>query len=80
MIGAIKRLLLRLALGKRTYAYMCRTLSQDPRLPRCYLADIIVRQDGREVRIEADWLKPLCKLVKPDLTPRVPQPGEEGYR
>jgi hypothetical protein len=61
MIDAIKRFLLRLALGKRTYAYMCRTLSQDPRLPRCRLADIIVRQDGREVRIEADWLKTLCE-------------------
>jgi hypothetical protein len=80
MINAIKRFLLCLALGKRTYAYMCKTLSQDPRLPRCRLADIIVRQDGREVRIEADWLKTVCKLVSPDLTPPVPQPGEGDYK
>lgn len=76
----IKRLLLRLALGKRTYDYMCRTLSQDPRLPKARWADIVVRKDGREVRVEADWLKTLCKLVKADLTPPVPQPDDEVRR
>lgn len=72
----LKSLLLRLALGSRTYRYMCKTLSQDPRLPSCREADIIVRKDGREVRVEADWLKELCRIVSADLTPPVPQPDE----
>lgn len=75
-----KRLLLRLALGQRTYQYMCRTLSQDPRLRHARLADIVVRKDGREVRIEADWLKNLCKLVETDLTQPVPQSDDEVLR
>ena len=75
----IKRLLLRLALGKRTYGYMCKTLSQDPRLRSAKLADIIVRKDGREERIEADWLKNLARIVAIDLTPPVPQPAGPEY-
>ncbi len=69
-----RKWLLRLALGSRTYRYMCRTLSQDPRLPTCKLADIVVRKDGGEVRVEADWLKTLVKIVADDLTAPVPQP------
>jgi hypothetical protein len=65
--GKIRRFLLRLALGRRTYAYLCRSLAQDPRLPRAYMADIIVRKDGRERRIEADWLKKLARICGPDL-------------
>jgi hypothetical protein len=75
----IKRLLLQLALGKRTYDYMCKTLSQDPRLRSCKLADIIVRKDGREVRVEADWLKNLARIVAVDLTPPVLQPDGPEY-
>lgn len=75
-INFLRSLLLRLALGNRTYAYMCGTLSQDPRLRSCKLADIVVRKDGREVRVEADWLKDLCRIVSADLTPPVPQPDE----
>jgi hypothetical protein len=70
----LKRLLLRLALGRRTYAYMCRSLSQIPGLRRCRSADIVVRKDGTERRVEADWLKKLCQLVETDLTPPVVQP------
>jgi hypothetical protein len=80
MKNYFKRLLLRLALGGRTYDYMCRTLSQDPRLPRCRLADIVVRKDGKEIRIEADWLKKLCKIIETDLTPPCPQPDDELCR
>lgn len=69
----MKRFLLKYILGKSTYEYMCRTLSQDPRLRSAKLADIIVRKDGRETRIEADWLKDLAKLVEKDLTTPVPQ-------
>lgn len=76
----LKRLLLRWALGKRKYEYMCRTLSQDPRLRSARLADIVVRKDGREVRIEADWLRDLCRLVEADLTPSVPQPDDDLSR
>jgi hypothetical protein len=64
----LQRWLLRLALGDRTYRYMCKTLSQDPRLKNCKLADIVVRKDGCEVRIEADWLKTLRKIAEVDLT------------
>jgi hypothetical protein len=71
----MKRFLLKYILGKRTYEYMCRTLSQDPRLRQARLADIVVRKDGREVRIEADWLRNLCVLVEKDLTIPVKQPG-----
>lgn len=75
-IDFIKRMLLRLVFGNRTYSYMCRSLSQDSRLRSARLTDIIVRKDGREVRIEADWLKNLCKIVEKDLTSPVPQPGD----
>lgn len=75
----LKRLLLRLALGGRTYRYMCMSLSQDTRLRSCRLADIVVRKDGREVRVEADWLKKLCVLVAHDLTSPVAQPGERPW-
>lgn len=57
--------LIRLALGKRTYEYMRRSLERDPRLRGCKLADIVVRQDGRERRIEADWLRNLAKITLP---------------
>ena len=62
---AVRRLLLWLALGPRTYDYMWRVLATDPRLRTCKLADIVVRKDGREKRIEADWLKKIAKIVLP---------------
>lgn len=60
--------------GRRTTDYMIRSLSQDPRLPRAKMADIVVRKDGHEVRIEADWLKTLSSRLP--LVRRVAQPGE----
>lgn len=59
----LRRFLLWLAVGPRTYDYMARVLRSDPRLRVCKLADIVVRQDGRERRIEADWLKSLATIV-----------------
>ena len=76
-LNFLRSLLLRLALGNRTYHYMCKTLSQDPRLRSCREADIVVRKDGREVRIEADWLRNLCRIVAANLTPPVPQLDDE---
>jgi hypothetical protein len=58
----VRRLLLRLAVGRRTYDYMYKTLAYDPRLRTCHFADIVVRKDGRDERIEADWLKNLYEL------------------
>lgn len=58
---------LRIALGP-AYNYMVRTLQSDPRLPRAYLADIVVRKDSVEKRFEADWLKDLARLVKDEPT------------
>lgn len=74
MKNYFKRLLLRIALGSRTYQYMCKSLSQDPRLRSAKLTDIIIRKDGREERVEADWLKTIGKMVSADLTEPVPQP------
>lgn len=64
MIAVLRRLLLRIALGDRCYQYMVRTLCADPRLVSAREADVVVRKDGVERRIEADWLKPLARLVK----------------
>lgn len=60
----IKRLLLRLAMGFGTYNYMCRSLKNDKRLPYARLADIVVRKDAKETRIEADWLRNLARIIK----------------
>lgn len=59
----IRRLLLRLVLGKRTYEYMQRTLAADRRLRTAYTVDIVIRKDGRERRLEADWTKALATIV-----------------
>jgi hypothetical protein len=64
MLNAVRRFLLRLVFGKRTYNYMCRTLEGAP-LRGCHFADIVVRSNGRDVRIEADWLKKLKGITHP---------------
>ena len=58
-----RRFLLWLALGPRIYDYMSRVLREDHRLRTCRMADIVVRKDGKERRIEADWLKSLATIV-----------------
>lgn len=65
----LRRLLLRLALGGRRYEYMVRTVLQDPRTPSARMVDIVVRKDGGERRIEADWVKWIAKLVGPRRKP-----------
>lgn len=62
---AIRRFLLRLALGKSTYEYMCESVLHDPRTRRARSVDIITRKDGREVRVEADWVKTIARIVQP---------------
>jgi len=59
-----RRFLLRLALGRRTYQYMVRSITHDPRTRRARLVDIVVRKDGHERRIEADWVKNLARIVQ----------------
>lgn len=59
----MKRFLLRCALGRRTYDYMCRSINDDKRSPRAYEIDIVVRKDGVEKRIEADWVKTIAKII-----------------
>src|SRR5215468_5397703 len=56
-------LLLRLALGRRTFEYMLRSIKNDPRTPSAKLVDIVVRQDAREIRTEADWIKVIAKYT-----------------
>ena len=58
-----QQILLRLALGDSKYHSMVRTLKQDPRILTAHDVDIVVRKDGVERRIEADWLKELAKAV-----------------
>lgn len=58
-----RTLLLRLALGSRGFDYMNRTIKFDKRTPGARLIDIVVRQDGREERIEADWVKTIAKII-----------------
>ena len=60
----LKRLLLKLVLGKRTYYYMCRTVLTDPRLISARDVDMVIRKDGTERRIEADWIKKITKIIK----------------
>ncbi len=69
----MRRFLLRLVLGRWTYEYMCRSLAADPRLRNAHMADIVIRSDGRERRIEADWLKTLYRICIGN-PPRVPKP------
>lgn len=64
-----RRLLLRLAIGKHTYEHMRISLAQDPRTRRARLVDIVIRKDGVERRVEADWLKTLARLVLPKQSP-----------
>lgn len=69
-LRSLQKFLLRVALGKSTYQYMCRTLQWDPRLKNCREADIVVRKDGMERRLEADWLKSLHHITHDErLTP-----------
>lgn len=42
---------------------MARTLSHDHRIRSSKLVDIVVRKDGIERRIEADWVKTLAIIV-----------------
>jgi hypothetical protein len=64
MQNKIRSLLLRLALGKRTFEYMVRSIRHDPRTQSARLVDIVVRKDGVEQRIEADWVKKIAKYTK----------------
>ena len=55
--------LLRLALGSDTFDYMLRSIKADPRTPGARMVDIVVRQDGKERRIEADWVKEIGRMA-----------------
>lgn len=63
--------LLRLAMGRRQFDYMLRCIKNDPRTPGARLVDIVVRQDAREIRTEADWIKKIAQwtyhLPRPEL-------------
>jgi hypothetical protein len=73
----LRRFLLWLALGPRTYRYMSDVLAQDPRAPRARLIDIVVRKDGVERRLEADWVRSLARIVHPPTPTRLsPDPPQ----
>lgn len=75
MINIFKRLLLRIVFGK-SYDYMARSLAHDPRIKTARLVDILVRKDGLEKRLEADWLKKMAKIVS---TPKL-EVASKKYR
>lgn len=64
LVFPLRAWLLRLALGRRTFDYMVRSVQADKRTPGARLVDIVVRQDAREERIEADWVKRIARIVK----------------
>lgn len=76
----IRAFLLRLALGKRTFDYMIRSTQADKRTPGAKLVDIVIRQDGREERIEADWVKTIAKITKHVKSSSVLQRCHESIR
>lgn len=55
--------LLRMALGRSTFDYMLRSIRNDIRTPGARLVDIVVRQDAREIRTEADWVKTIAQIT-----------------
>lgn len=59
----IRALLLHLALGTNTFRYMVRSIKYDTRTPSSRWVDIVVRKDGVEERIEADWVKNIAKIT-----------------
>jgi hypothetical protein len=66
---SFKTALLSTALGK-TYDSMVSTFTRYPGLRGAHMVDIIMRSDGKETRIQADWLKEIVRLVIPfDPTP-----------
>ena len=56
------------ALGDTTFYYMVRSLQRDPRIRYAHTVDIVIRKNGLERRIEADWLKKLARYVE-DIEP-----------
>jgi hypothetical protein len=58
-----RAVLLRIALGRDTFDYMLRSIKADIRTPGAKLVDIVVRQDAREQRIEADWVKKIAQIT-----------------
>lgn len=60
----IRAVALRIALGGSTFDYMNRSVKTDKRTPSARMVDIIIRKDGREERIEADWVKTIARIIK----------------
>ncbi len=60
----MKRLLLRLALGKWTYELILSSIRADPRMCDPHSIDIVVRKDAVERRIEGDWIKQVARLIR----------------
>lgn len=63
--------LLMLALGRDQFDYMLRSIRNDPRTPGARLVDIVVRQDAKEVRTEADWIKRIAQMTYHLPTPQI---------
>jgi hypothetical protein len=70
-VQVLRRGFLYLALGPSVYYYMVRSLQADKRAPVAKQIDIVVRKDGVEKRIEADWNKDLARLVRDVNAPHV---------
>jgi len=42
---------------------MCRSVQHDPRTRTAKEVDIVIRKDGMERRIEADWVKSVARII-----------------
>jgi hypothetical protein len=64
-VRMLRKCLLWLALGPRTYRYMAGTVRADKRCRNARMVDIVVRKDAVERRIEADWVKTIAQILDP---------------
>lgn len=63
LIKFFRRQFLKIALGPYTYKYMTESISRDRRTKNAKTVDIVVRKDGQERRIEADWVKDIARII-----------------
>lgn len=76
--AAVRRSLLRLALGRWNYELLTHSLAQDKRTGGARLVDIVVRQDAVEKRFEADWVRRVARILTPPPVYKVARTSHEG--
>ena len=64
LVFNLRRTLLRFILGHDTFADLMKAL-RTRGLRQAHTIDVVMRIEGREVRIQADWLKALARIFIP---------------